>query len=89
MESYIHRFDLFLATGSIPLLDAPDLMNPALTVGHGDIVEATNAEVFSLDGDVGATRLGTLVGCGWRVGKGGDLVREREEVVHLSTHSRV
>ena len=64
-------------------------MNPALTVGHGDIVEATNAEVFSSDGDVGATRLGTLVGCGRRVVEGGDLVREREEMVHLTTHSWV
>ena len=89
MESHIYRFDSFLVAGSIPLLDAPDLMNPALMVGHGDIVEATNAEVFSSDGDVGATRLGTLVGCGRRVGEGGDLIREREEVVHLSTHSRV
>ena len=95
MESHIHRFDcrwilnLFFVASSTHLLDAPDLMNPALTVGHGDIVEATNAKVFSSDGDVGATRLGTLVGCGRRVGKGGDLVREREEVVHLSTHSRV
>lgn len=61
-------------------LDAPDLMNPALTVGHGDIVEATNAEVFSSDGDVGATRLGTLAGCGQSVSEEGDLVREREEV---------
>jgi len=89
MESHIHRFDLFLVAGSIHLLDTPDLMNPALTVGHGDIVEATNAKVFSSDGDVGTTRLGALVGCGRGVGEGGDLVREREEVVHLSTHSRV
>ena len=48
-------------------LDAPDLMNPALMGGQSDIVKTTNAEMFSLDGDVGATRLGTLVGCGWRV----------------------
>ena len=79
MESHIHRFDcrwilnLFFVASSTHLLDAPDLMNPALTVGHGDIVEATNAEVFSSDGDVGATRLGTLAGCGRRVGEGGDL----------------
>ena len=80
---------MFFVASSTHLLDAPDLMNPALTVGHGDIVEATNAEVFSSDGDVGATRLGTLVGCGRRVVEGGDLVREREEMVHLTTHSWV
>jgi len=59
----------FLVASNIPLLDTPDLMHPALTVTHGDVVEATNTEVFSSDGDVGTTRLGTLVGCGRRVSK--------------------
>jgi len=55
-------------------------MYPALTVGHGDIAEATNAEISSLDGDVGATWLGTLAGCGRSVSEERDLVREREEI---------
>ena len=66
-----------------PPLDAPDLVYPALPVGHGDIVGATDAEVFSSDGDVGAAGLGTLVGRGRRVSKGGDLGRERGEEVYM------
>ena len=60
--------------------DPPHLVYPALTVGHADVAKATNVEISSLDGDVGATRLGTLAGCGQSVIEEGDLVREREEV---------
>ena len=66
-----------LPAGPVPPLYAPDLVYPAFPVGHGDIVGAADAEVFSSDGDVGAARLGTLVGRGRRVSEGGDLGRER------------
>ena len=47
----------------------------ALVAGHSDIMRATDAEVASSYGDVGATRLWAPAGCSRRIIDGRDLER--------------